>query len=596
MEAYTMKKGFLILFALPAAAAVIYLEGALFFANRFQFHTSLNGRNVSLMTARQTEAGLQGSADSYKLTIQGRDGLSDTITAKDIDLTATPGPHVRSALGRTNIFLWPVSLFHSTSYKIDEDVEFSEPALEKKISTLTFFDEANVRAPENAAAKVVDGKFQIVNGDAGTQLNSDKTLAAITEAITAQSPSLSLEDAGCYESAAVSADNEQLIADTEMLNRFAAVTITIPFGQDKEVAGPDVVSGWLNGLSDSSSENNAALTVADVFNRDKIASYVAELSKKYDTYGQKRTFTTASGDTISITAGDYGWWMDQSSTVDAIIKAIETGEDSEVEPVYFQKAFQYGSVDWDPDNFAEVDLDKQHVYIHKDGKIVFDTDCVSGKALAGNGTPDGIYSLKFKQRDTVLRGDNYASPVSYWMPFNRGVGFHDASWRSKFGGDIYVTRGSHGCVNLPVDAADDVYANVSSGEAVIVYGGLSQAQAVSYSGKPATSDGQSDLTANTAGNDPAAQADPAAAQAAADAVNKAQSADAKAQGADATAQAKAQADAQAQANAQVAQIAAQLQAAYMAQGMTPEQAAARAQADIAAAQAKAQAAAPAAGQ
>ena len=149
---------------------------------------------------------------------------------------------------------------------------------------------------------------------------------------------------------------------------------------------------------------------------------------------------------------------------------------------------------------------------------------------------------------------------------------------------------------LTVDAADDVYANVSSGEAVIVYGGLSQAQAVSYSGKPATSDGQSDLTANTAGNDPAAQADPAAAQAAADAVNKAQSADARAQGADATAQAKAQADAQAQANAQVAQIAAQLQAAYMAQGMTPEQAAARAQADIAAAQAKAQAAAPAAGQ
>lgn len=74
-----MKKEFLILFALPVAAAVIYLEGALFFANRFQFHTSLNGRNVSLMTARQTEAGLQGSADSYKLTIQGRDGLSDTI-------------------------------------------------------------------------------------------------------------------------------------------------------------------------------------------------------------------------------------------------------------------------------------------------------------------------------------------------------------------------------------------------------------------------------------------------------------------------------------------------------------------------------------
>ena len=68
----------------------------------------------------------------------------------------------------------------------------------------------------------------------------------------------------------------------------------------------------------------------------------------------------------------------------------------------------------------------------------------------------------------MLRGADYASPVDYWMPFNGGEGLHDASWRSNFGGDIYHNSGSHGCVNLPVDVADDVYDMLSVGDRVFV--------------------------------------------------------------------------------------------------------------------------------
>ena len=69
----------------------------------------------------------------------------------------------------------------------------------------------------------------------------------------------------------------------------------------------------------------------------------------------------------------------------------------------------------------------------------------------------------------MLRGEDYATPVKYWMPFAGDVGMHDASWRSSFGGSIYKTGGSHGCINMPPSAAKTVYENINKGYAVLVY-------------------------------------------------------------------------------------------------------------------------------
>ena len=122
-------------------------------------------------------------------------------------------------------------------------------------------------------------------------------------------------------------------------------------------------------------------------------------------------------------------------------------------------------------SYVEVDLDNQHVYVYKDGNLVTETDCVSGKAVNGNSTPEGTYGITYKERDAELVGENYTSPVNYWMPFNGNVGLHDATWRKEFGGSIYINSGSHGCVNLPLDKAKIIFENVVKGEPVIVYGG-----------------------------------------------------------------------------------------------------------------------------
>ncbi len=123
--------------------------------------------------------------------------------------------------------------------------------------------------------------------------------------------------------------------------------------------------------------------------------------------------------------------------------------------------------------YVEVDLARQHVWYYIDGICILDTDCVTG-TRNHHDTREGYFFLTSKEKDRILRGYNdngtkYASPVDFWMPFDGGIGLHDASWRNSFGGDIYLTNGSHGCVNLPRWAAEIIYNNIDYSTPIIVY-------------------------------------------------------------------------------------------------------------------------------
>ncbi|MBQ9320937.1 MAG: L,D-transpeptidase, partial [Eubacterium sp.] len=91
-------------------------------------------------------------------------------------------------------------------------------------------------------------------------------------------------------------------------------------------------------------------------------------------------------------------------------------------------------------------------------------------------TPSGIYFMKFKELDHILTGERdeegnpeYETPCSYWMPFNGGIGFHDAWWRGAFGGEIYTYDGSHGCINMPLEAAGQLYEVITTEMPIVIY-------------------------------------------------------------------------------------------------------------------------------
>ena len=600
-----------ILGIIAGAAVVIYLGGVIYFSGHFGFRTTLNGTDVSGKNAAQVENLLTQLSEDYTLTIHGRNDVDDTINGSDIALSIQCSTDLTTLLHSQSALKWPASLLQSTSLTDTYAVTYDETSLESQVEGLAFFQSDNIQQPANAICSYVDGSYQVVAGDKGSVPNEAGILQIIQDTLSQGLSEVTLGD-DCYEKATLTEDNSDLQQAADDLNRIVNMTVTMTFGEETVTFSKDELASFVSAKSpetsdesaesgeentaddpgetsdtasgDSASEDQSADTesagietssggLSDlvVFQTDTIAEYFAALAEKYDTYGKDREFKTHAGDTITVSGGNYGWQLDQEASATALIEFLTAGEDGDFTLVWTKEAASFGDTDIGT-SYMEVDLDNQKVYQYINGECVVETDCVSGKAIDSDRlTPDGTYSIVYRKSPAVLKGADYESPVTYWMPFNGGIGFHDATWRSKFGGEIYLTGGSHGCVNLPLSAAKKIYANVYSGMPVVVYGGMTSEEAIEYTGKtpdPPVSQKESD--ADIGGGVDAA--------AAADSANAAATADTSSQSADTS-------------SAQTTAVLQQAIQNYMSQGMSAEQAQAQVQADLAAQLAAQQAAA-----
>jgi lipoprotein-anchoring transpeptidase ErfK/SrfK len=153
----------------------------------------------------------------------------------------------------------------------------------------------------------------------------------------------------------------------------------------------------------------------------------------------------------------------------ALLNAIEDGYRGEMEPVYLFSAMSHENQGIGY-TYVEICISQQRMWCYQDGNLIVDTPVVTGNPNKGNATPSGgVWAIDTKQRDAILTGEGYTSPVDYWMPFNGNIGIHDMQTRAYFGGTIYLTNGSHGCINTPYDQAQLIYETVSVGTPVIVY-------------------------------------------------------------------------------------------------------------------------------
>lgn len=231
-------------------------------------------------------------------------------------------------------------------------------------------------------------------------------------------------------------------------------------------------------IVDSSTGNSIVLTqgdIADIFDRagthnreGRKEGFKEKIKKEGAVFRElpaSFSFTTHAGGSIQALNSGLSNEIDEEKMAEEAEGKAEGGESGDV-PVVWKK--HYGSLN-DIGDYVEVDLTNQQVYAYIGGNLIVSAPCVSGLAGTGRETPSGIYQIYYKQSPAVLRGEGYASPVSFWMPFNGGIGLHDASWRSSFGGNIYTYDGSHGCINLPYDAAKTIYENAYPGMMVICY-------------------------------------------------------------------------------------------------------------------------------
>ena len=121
------------------------------------------------------------------------------------------------------------------------------------------------------------------------------------------------------------------------------------------------------------------------------------------------------------------------------------------------------------DSYIEVSIKDQHLWVYKDKELVLDSDVVTG-TKGKHDTPLGIYYITEMIDGKYLRGDNYVTWVNKWIRItNRGHGLHDATWRNRFGNNIYTYNGSHGCVNIPKKVAYELFEIAEIGMPVIIY-------------------------------------------------------------------------------------------------------------------------------
>ena len=454
------KKILYVMVAVAAIIALVYLGLALFFTKHFYFNTFINGENYSAGSVNSAQNFVLDTSNHYTLTINGRDGITDTITSADIGLKLEFGEEFQNIIETQDAFLWPFSLFKKCEYTVDTMVTYSEEAFDNKIDTLCFFEQENIRQPQNAyLSDYTEEGYQIIPEDKGTVPIRTKIYNAVKESVEILADSVDLDAKECYTNAEIVAEDRTLQKECDALNQLTGVKITYKFGEDTEVLDGSIIKDWLV-------TEEGKLDI----DPDLVREYVNALSRKYDTWGKKREFQTTGGETITISQGAYGWWMNRAGEAEALAELIRSGKSEERTPLYHAQAAQYGENDIG-DSYVEIDLTSQHLWVYKDDQLVEETDFVSGNVSRGYNTPVGIYGITYKERNTTLRGANYASKVSFWMPFNGNVGMHDASWRSSFGANIYLTNGSHGCVNLPSKKAEVIYGYVEQGEPVIVYGG-----------------------------------------------------------------------------------------------------------------------------
>ena len=447
-----------VLMAYVLILVLAYAGGVVYFSKHFFSGSKINGLDSAGKTVKEVERDMASQIASYELVIKEREDKTETISAAKIGMQYVDDGKIKELKKQQNPFTWFLSFIHAKDYTMSATTTYDEAAVKAAVDQLAVVQDENMVKPVNAHLEVTENGYEIIPETMGTEVDKEKVKSVVLDAIERGASEVSLEEAGCYTSPEVLSTDEKLAKQQEEGNKFLNVTVTIDFADRQEVVNKDVMKDWLVVGEDGSLD----------LSHEKAKAYVQELKHEYDTFGSSRQFTTAYGETITVSGGDYGWVIAPNDTTTKILDAIKSGESQTITPEYTYSAYRREK-DEIGNTYVEISLSRQHMWFFKDGQLLLSTDIVTGNHNRGWDTHTGVYAIMYKERDATLVGEGYNSSVTYWMPFYANTGIHDATWRSSFGGSIYMNNGSHGCINTPYDQAEKIFNNIEKGVPVVVY-------------------------------------------------------------------------------------------------------------------------------
>lgn len=437
-----------------------YLGVSFYFSSHFLKGTVINGVDSSNKTVKQVKKDIQDKVEEYNLQLVELDGKTEEVTAVQVGMVYVDDKKVDGLMESQNQWKWLTSFSNASSYEVPVNTTYDRGFLDGILDRMSCFKEENIVAPQNAYVEEQKGAYEIVPEVYGNTLDREKVKAAVIEALDAEKTEINLEELGCYLKPTVYQDNEGLIRERDARNQIMNTKLVYDFGDRTEVVDGNLIKDWVTWGEESEW----------TINEEKAAEYVQQLAYKYDTFGLTHEFTTFSGRKITLKGGDYGWVIKKKETTEALIDAIKRGVSGTIKPVYLYQG-KCRDLNDIGGTYVEISIQEQRMWCYKNGSLIVDTPVVTGNSSKNYDTPSGsVWAIDAKKSPSVLEGEGYKQPVQYWMPFVGNVGIHDAdTWRSEYGGDIYKTSGSHGCVNTPTANAEKIFYAVEIGTPVIVY-------------------------------------------------------------------------------------------------------------------------------
>lgn len=461
-----------LLWAIPAVIVVLlagaYVAGGVYFQSNFMPGTTLDGADVSLRSVEEVAAEKTASLDGYALHITGQ-GLDLTVSAPEIGLSYDGTAYAQAALEQVNPWAWPLEVAGTRDLTLEADPVFDAdklaqivtPAVEERVRAAEETTGLGVSYSAEASAYVVDEHA------AASLLDATAVCERVKQAVSELSPTVEIGDECLSDASAL-----QAAADAANTYLASAGTTLLISGQLVLDVSPDLISSWVAIGED--------LSVS--LNEEAIGEWVHENVGALDTVGKTRTYTRPDGKQVSVSGGSWGIVTNEAETTTALISAIKGGSPQAIEiPLKQSTGFapDQGGRDWG-NRYIDIDISEQYVRMYgDDGSLIFESACVTGDPTMGYDTPTGINVINSnKALDQVLRGldydedgePDYETPVNYWIPFvGNMVALHDADWRGSFGGSVYKGNGSHGCVNLPLGKAAELYDLTKVGDVVVVH-------------------------------------------------------------------------------------------------------------------------------
>ena len=452
--------------AVTAILAAVYVSLAVYYQNGFSYGTWINGVYCTGKSIDDVNGLLTAKFSYPGMTVTDADKSVCRISAEDIDYKFDFKKALKIYLDQQNSWLWPENIAAGRQRTLLPVVTYDDKLLEKCIADCPEVRDA-VKNPPEVKLYLSDKDGYVLINNSTKLLNVARAVKAVKSGIRSSKKSVDLNAAGCYYDLNLTPEMKNDIELYSKINSIQDQDIEYIFGTQREKIGPGTACGFIKKNSDGSIYTDKEGKPA--VDEDIVKDYIKGLASKYNTVGITRTFHATNGRTVSILGGTYGNMIDKDAEYKLLSEELSKRERVSREPVYKQKAKLQGTHDDIGNTYIEVDMSDQKMYYYLDGVLKLSTEVVTGDVGRDRATPAGVDFVAVKQKDRILKGDTYQSHVNFWMQVYKGIGIHDSAWRDEYGGAIYMTEGSHGCVNTPYSAMKELYNETEIDTPVVMF-------------------------------------------------------------------------------------------------------------------------------